>query len=109
MFYYLDFYAGPTDQIIRFIYAVESQRRGWASLQYVAQQNEGSPLRYIENEGLIKARVMRMRSGVRSYTIPGGVFGSPGWWMDLTPSDDFPALPAVPAEEAVANGEAQGL
>lgn len=106
MYHYLDFHTGPDDRIVRMTFIVEFLgTRGWARLRIVQQQTEGFPRLVIQSPRLWRARLSHVDArGSPYFRLVGSEFGSPGWWLDLTPSPTLPtfarrSLAAAPPED----------
>jgi len=94
MYYYLDFHTGADDRLVRMTFVLEFLgARGWAVLRLVQQQTEGFPRLVIQSPRRWRARMSHVSAhGSPNLRMVGSEFGSPGWWLDLTPSPGLPTF-----------------
>jgi hypothetical protein len=97
MYCYLDFHTGPDDRVVRFMYQVQFRRaNGWIVANEIARQLENEEPLFFPEPKSVKLRSGRLAAGeAESYRMPGGAFGNPGWWFDLSASPEFPTLELV--------------
>ena len=89
MYAYLDFHTDPDDRRVRVVYQMGREVWGWVNLYEVGNQREGASPVHTLTPQLVKGRYSG-HGDERTYRIPGGLFGNPGWWLDLEVSENIP-------------------